>query len=139
MEILNLYFASFRPLFEVTIDNTALSGAERIKRLIDGLIESINDGSWAGCLLGNFALDVAPSSEVIRASVNKHFAEWETKMRRAILAGQSDGTVSSSLAPDDAAAWFVAAWEGAVLRAKALRDPAPLLQFRRAARIQFIK
>lgn len=138
VEILDRYFEGLSPLFEATIDNAKLSGAERLKRLIDGLIEAMSDGSWGGCLLGNFAMDVAPNSELVRNRVNALFAAWEAKLRTAIAAGQSDGSIATDLSPDDAAAWFVTAWEGAVMRSKALRDPAPFHQFRRSALTQFM-
>lgn len=131
-EILANYFAGFTPLFEATLLNDELAGAERLRRLVDGFIAFMKAEDYRGCLMGGLALDASGESQAIATALNVNFQTWQSLLRQAIAAGQADGSLSAALSADDAASLLISAFEGAALRARALRGPQPLQEFKRA-------
>jgi TetR/AcrR family transcriptional repressor of nem operon len=86
-------------------------------------------GFDAGCMLGNLAAEAAPLSPPIRAQVAALFAHWTRALAAAIEAGRADGSLRPTLPAETLASFLVAAWEGAVQRAKADQDEAPFDAF----------
>lgn len=102
---------------------------------------SLRDGR--GCLLVNSALEVAPHDAELRAAISRRLGELEAFLRGRLAAGQRDGSIAATHAPDDLARLLLAAVlglrvlarsrpdralvEGAVRQALALLDvPTPL-------------
>ncbi|MCI4663428.1 MAG: TetR/AcrR family transcriptional regulator [Neomegalonema sp.] len=133
IEVLRAYFNAFGDSLDQTLGNAAIPPKQRFEQLIDSLVALFSSNGWTGCLLGNLALDASPTSEAIRTEVNSLFETWRRRLRDSFAAGQTEGAVRTDLSPEDVAGWFISAWEGAVLRSKALRGPEPLLEFKRTA------
>jgi TetR/AcrR family transcriptional repressor of nem operon len=82
-------------------------------------------GDTFGCLLGNFAAEVAADNPTIRESIDTAFQAWADLLAAAI-------TEARPMSPHDAAGraqLLIDAWEGALLRAKATANPTPLDAF----------
>jgi TetR/AcrR family transcriptional repressor of nem operon len=82
-----------------------------------------------GCLIGNFSAELAGDSRLVRDRLGSVFAAWTSLLSRCIREAQAAGEIRAGLDPDTIAAFLIDAFEGAVLRAKVERDPAPLLRF----------
>jgi TetR/AcrR family transcriptional repressor of nem operon len=79
-----------------------------------------------GCLLGNLAAEVAGTNRRLAHVVGGGLNTWVAVLAQAIEQARAVGTISLAIDPLSAAGLLVDAWEGAVLRAKALGDPASL-------------
>lgn len=130
---LDYFFDAFQPVFDTVLDNTALSGRERVEGFVAGLVRGVSDSGFHGCLLGNMALDAAGENEALRAAINRRFAVWQRHIGAAVAAGQADGSLSDRLPADLAAGWILSAFEGAALRSRAERGPRALEEFQSAA------
>lgn len=129
--ILSRYFETFEEVLVSAFSNDAADGFGRLENFVELIISFILETEFCGCLLGNFAFEASGHSERLRVNVDAFFGRWQTGLRDAFAAGQSDGSLTSVLAPEDMAALFISTWEGAVLRARVSRDPAHLQQFKR--------
>jgi TetR/AcrR family transcriptional repressor of nem operon len=77
---------------------------EAIAAFFEEIIErSLNDKERKGCMLVNSALELAPHDRTFKRVVAGVFVEVETFFRRCAVAGQTDGTISTSQSPDDLA------------------------------------
>jgi TetR/AcrR family transcriptional repressor of nem operon len=83
----------------------------------------------AGCLIGNFAAELAGDSRLVRDRLGAVFAAWTNLVSRCIREAQAGGELHAGGDPDTVAAFLIDAYEGAVLRSKVDRDPAALLRF----------
>lgn len=128
------FFGAFQPVFDDVLNNEALSGNERVSGFADALVSAIRASDYAGCLMGNLAVDASLDSEMVREAIVRRFASWQEQLANAFAAGQADGTVSKRLPPDLAAGWIISAFEGAALRARVERGPRPLVEFSDATR-----
>ena len=83
----------------------------------------------AGCMLGNFSTELSNQSPAIRQTARQSFASMCAMLEEVIAQGQRDGSIDSGQPARELANFTADAWQGAVLRAKAEKDRAPLDRF----------
>ena len=86
-------------------------------------------GFDAGCMLGNFSTELSNQSPAIRHTARQSFASMSAMLEEIITQGQHDGSIAGDRPARELANFTVDAWQGAVLRAKAEKDRAPLDRF----------
>jgi TetR/AcrR family transcriptional repressor of nem operon len=133
-EVLDRYFDHVRGLVAQALGDASLSPRERLKRYLDIITERLAaDEFRRGCLIGDFSLEAAPQSEMMRERLAAIFVEWRAPFAACIAEAQGAGEIESTFAPDDLAEFLLASWEGAILRMKVVRGPEPLERFKRIA------
>jgi TetR/AcrR family transcriptional repressor of nem operon len=120
-EVLDLYFGDLRRLV-----------AERLRRYLDIIIDQLAATKFTrGCLIGDFSLEAAPQSELLRRRLAEIFAEWRAPFAACIAEGQGMGEIVATFAPEDLAEFLLSSWEGAIMRVKVERNAEPLERFKR--------
>jgi TetR/AcrR family transcriptional regulator, transcriptional repressor for nem operon len=67
---------------------------EAVRQFIGDVVErSLNDTERRGCFLINSALEVAPHDPELAEEISKRLGEIEGFFRRAVAAGQADGSI----------------------------------------------
>jgi TetR/AcrR family transcriptional regulator, transcriptional repressor for nem operon len=104
---------------------------ERITRFFHALADEHEAGDFLlGCLIGNLSLELAGSSEPVRAELVSILDGWNKALTACVRSGQGQaGGVRADLAAADLAALLIEAWEGAALRGKVTRSRAPYDRF----------
>jgi len=134
LEVLDDYFGHTRRLVEEALGDRALSPRARLQCYLEIVTDRLAaDGFVRGCLIGDFSLETPQISEPLRQRLTEIYAEWIRPFAACIAEAQRAGEIGSQFAPDDLAEFLLSSWEGAILRMKVERDPAPLLRFRRIA------
>jgi TetR/AcrR family transcriptional repressor of nem operon len=82
-----------------------------------------------GCLIGNMSAEQADHSEVIRAVVKDALAAWSDSITESIKDAQAVGEVAADIDAARLGRFVLNAWEGALIRAKAVRGAEPLDDF----------
>jgi TetR/AcrR family transcriptional repressor of lmrAB and yxaGH operons len=99
---------------------------ESLTRLVDGLAAGLEASGYAdGCPIATVALEAAGTSEPIRAAAADAFDSWLHALRARLLAAGLDEETAGRRAM-----LVLAAIEGALILARAQRDPAPLTAVR---------
>ncbi len=83
----------------------------------------------AGCMLGNFSTELSNQSPAIRRQAQQSFGSLSAMLEQVIAQGQRDGSIASTRPAGELANFAADAWQGAVLRAKAEKNRAPLDRF----------
>jgi TetR/AcrR family transcriptional repressor of nem operon len=139
-EVLDRYFDHVKRLVAQALDDKKLSPRERLRRYLDIISERLAMDDFArGCLIGDFSLEAAPLSELLRERLVTIFAEWRVPFAACIAEAQAAGEIATTFTPDDLAEFLLDSWEGAILRMKVERGPAPLERFKRIAFATFFK
>jgi TetR/AcrR family transcriptional repressor of nem operon len=134
LEVLDDYFAHTRGLVAEALGDTSQSPRARLRRYLEIVTDRLAaDGFTRGCLIGDFSLETSQVSEPLRQRLSEIYAEWLRPFAACIAEAQRAGEISDRFAPDDLADFLISSWEGAILRMKVERDPAPLDRFRRIA------
>jgi TetR/AcrR family transcriptional regulator, transcriptional repressor for nem operon len=91
----------------------------------------LEDAQWnRGCLIGDFSLEAASQSELLRQRLETIFQEWRVPFASCIAEAQTAGEIDSTFNAMDLAEFLLASWEGAILRMKVERGPAALDRFK---------
>ncbi|CAM5207680.1 Transcriptional regulator, TetR family OS=Bosea thiooxidans OX=53254 GN=SAMN05660750_03394 PE=4 SV=1 [Bosea thiooxidans] len=132
--MLDDYFAHTTKLVEQALGDASLAPRERLLRYLEIITARLAaDDFTRGCLIGDFSLETAQASELLRQRLAEIFADWLKPFAACIAAAQQAGTIPARFAPDDLAEFLLASWQGAILRMKVERSRAPLDRFRRIA------
>jgi TetR/AcrR family transcriptional repressor of nem operon len=134
LEVLDDYFDHTRKLVDEALGDRSRSPRERLRRYLDIVTDRFaSDQFTRGCLIGDFSLETSQVSEPLRQRLREIYAEWLRPFAACIAEAQSAGEISDRFPPEDLADFLLSSWEGAILRMKVERDPAPLDRFRRIA------
>ena len=103
---------------------------ERIRAYFEAVIEqNVSCGVRKGCLLGNFATELAPHSTEIANAVTDALDNWSVAIARALAQAQEAGELSKDADVEALGRYLVDGYEGAAARAKLIGDRAPMDEF----------
>ncbi|MEV7973257.1 TetR/AcrR family transcriptional regulator [Cellulomonas sp. NPDC089187] len=103
------YITSVRAQQAAILEDTELSGADRLRSLIDAVIREEEDaaerGHAAGCMVVHSFMnpDLRERDERIQAMLDHDLRQRTDLLVAAIRAGQADGSLSGAVSPLDAA------------------------------------
>ena len=75
-----------------------------------------------GCPLNNLAQEMAPVDEGFRIRIENLYRDWRRGLAKALRNGQHAGSIDTAIEVDNAAAFIIAALEGAFSQAKNAQD-----------------
>jgi TetR/AcrR family transcriptional regulator, transcriptional repressor for nem operon len=131
-EVLDRYFEDLKRLVATTLRDSTRTPRERLRRYLDIITSRLAGAEFGrGCLIGDFSLEAAPQSEMLRTRLAEIFAEWRSPFAACIAEGQGVGEIARTFAPEDLAEFLLSSWEGAILRMKVERNAEPLDRFKR--------
>ena len=124
--ILTEYWDSVVAAYGPVLSERGKSPRLRIARYFEGLAEFHLRHRYAvGCLIGNMALEVTPTSEDVRIKLGAIYREWSNALSECLREAQACGELSTDRDPGQLAAAMIDAFEGAVMRSKVERSRAP--------------
>ncbi|HKQ12421.1 MAG TPA: TetR family transcriptional regulator C-terminal domain-containing protein [Steroidobacteraceae bacterium] len=133
-EVLDLYFEHVKTIVKETLQDESRTPLERLRRYLDAITKRLKaDGFTRGCLIGDFSVEVAQQSEMLRTRLQEIYAEWLEPFAACIAEAQAAGELAKDFKPLDLADFLISSWEGAILRMKVERSAAPLERFKRIA------
>jgi TetR/AcrR family transcriptional regulator, transcriptional repressor for nem operon len=103
---------------------------ERIRRYFEAVIEqNVSCGVRKGCLLGNFATELAPHSTEIANAVTEALDNWSAAVSAVLRQAQEAGQLAEGADVEALGRYLVDGYEGAATRAKLIGDRAPMDEF----------
>lgn len=110
--------------------DTSVPPVERMRRHFAHLLADLERFDYArGCMFGNFAAELSTQIPAIRDDVAARLGTWETLLAKVLDEARAAGALVSPVESATLARFLVSAWEGAAMRAKAVRGSAPLDDF----------
>lgn len=86
-------------------------------------------GFRRGCLIGNMGQELGAGHEGFRVRLDQVFSDWQRRVATCLEAAKAAGQLAPEADCQRLAAFFWIGWEGAVLRAKLMRNDGPLELF----------
>jgi TetR/AcrR family transcriptional repressor of nem operon len=131
-EVLDRFFAKTSGFVRQALDDKSLTPRQRLKRYLDIISGELKSDDWnRGCLIGDFSLQTSSESEPLRHRLEAIFQEWRVPFAACIAEAQEAGEIDATFAPMELAEFLLASWEGAILRMRVERGPAPLDRFKK--------
>ena len=126
LQVIDLYMQDVHAGLAQCLGDTTRAPLERIRLFFEASEEKYRQQGYLGCLLGGLGQELSGINEVFRRKVEQCLDA---------IAGQLSGCLREAVArrdlppgvdPDKLAELLVNCWEGAALRTRLRRDPAPL-------------
>lgn len=128
LQAVDLYMAGVHQVLDQTLADASMPPLSRIRRFFAEVQESYRGEGYLGCLLGGLGQELSGVSEVFRRKVDHCLSSIAGRLavclEQAVVAGQ----LPADTDPQAMADLLVDCWEGAALRTRLRRDPAPLGQ-----------
>jgi TetR/AcrR family transcriptional repressor of nem operon len=132
--VLSHYFGYVQGLVREALEDKSLAPRTRLKRYLDIITTRLEADRWTrGCLIGDLSLEASGQSEVLRKRLATIYEEWRAPFAACIAEAQATGEIAATFDPTDLAEFLLASWQGAMLRMKVERGPAPLERFKKIA------
>jgi TetR/AcrR family transcriptional regulator, transcriptional repressor for nem operon len=126
LQAIDVYAAKVYATLEVCLGDERRAPLERVRGFFEAARESYRAQGYLGCLLGALGQELAGADEVFRLRIERCLAHVAARiaacLREAHAAGELPPETDCALMAD----MLVDAWEGAALRSRLRRDPAPL-------------
>jgi TetR/AcrR family transcriptional repressor of nem operon len=130
-EVIDAYFERGQAKLHQILENSDLPPLARLEAYFDDRIDAFRATTFAkGCLLGNVSAEVADHSALMRARLVAHFDAWGRYFEACITEAQQQGALGDQFPAALLARFVLNSWEGALLRMRAEKSDAPLLEFK---------
>ena len=131
LEVVRRYYAAHDHRLAALAGATERSALERLRAYFDYLLAIAERAApdTRGCLLGMLALEMAGSSEPVRALVDDCFTRWQARVAELLRQAQDAGELGGEPDVQRLAGMLLQGWEGALMRARVSQDPEGLHDF----------
>lgn len=139
LQAIDLYMREVHAGLDHCLGDESLPPLQRVRRFFELTEEKYRSEGYLGCLLGGLGQELSGISEVFRRKVEECFAEIESRMAACLEEAIRHGDLPKHTSAPRLAKLLINCWEGAALRSRLLKDPAPMREmldfyFRAAAR-----
>jgi len=105
----------------------------RVARFMDDRIGLLNQHACSsGCLMGELGQEMAAQNEAFRLRIDRAMQAWRRHFAACFEEARLAGQLPVESDPERLADLLQIGWQGALLRAKIARAPAPMVAFRDA-------
>jgi TetR/AcrR family transcriptional repressor of nem operon len=128
LQAIDLYMAGVHGGLDLCVGDQSLAPLDRIRRFFAMTEEKYREEGYLGCLLGGLGQELSGVSDAFRDKVEWCFSEIARRLRGCLDEAVTRGDLAASTDTREMAELLVNCWEGAALRTRIRRDPAPLRQ-----------
>lgn len=126
LQAIDLYMAEVHAGLDYCLGDMTRSPLERVRYFFELSEEKYRTEGYLGCLLGGLGQELSGVSEVFRHKVEACFAEIANRVAGCLEEAVENGELPDTTDTQEMAELLVNCWEGAALRTRLRRDPAPL-------------
>ncbi|ALK30743.1 TetR/AcrR family transcriptional regulator [Burkholderia plantarii] len=129
-ELMDAYDAYFAAKLDHWLLDASRPALARLAAFVDDAKAGMARHDFTrGCLIGNLGLEVGALPDGFREALERIFAGWQARIARCLRDAQHERVLAADADLDALAAFFWIGWEGAVLRARLVRNATPLDTF----------
>lgn len=128
LQAIDLYMTGVHAALDACLDDRSLPPLRRVRRFFEMVEESYRDEGYLGCLLGGLGQELSGISDAFRAKVEQCISAIARRLGTCLDEAVRQGDLPAGTNPQAMAELLVNCWEGAALRSRLRRDPAPLGQ-----------
>ncbi len=130
LAVLESYAQYFAQRLDRWLLDESLSPMERLAGFVQHSKVSMARHEYRrGCLVGNLGQEVSVLPEGFRDALERTFMDWQGRLRACFEAAIQAGELPPDADCSELAAYFWIGWEGAVLRARLVKNDGPLNTF----------
>jgi TetR/AcrR family transcriptional regulator, transcriptional repressor for nem operon len=126
LQVIDLYMVEVHAGLDASLGDTTLQPLERVRRFFELSQEKYSKDGYLGCMLGGLGQELSGASEVFRERIESCFSVVAGRIAGCLEEARRQGDLPAHADPRSLANLLLNCWEGAALRSRLWRDPAPL-------------
>jgi TetR/AcrR family transcriptional repressor of nem operon len=126
LQVIDAYISKVHATLDACVGDQSLAPLERIRAFFRQVEESYRRDGYLGCLMGGLGQELSGVNDTFRAKIDWCFSSIAEKLRACLEEAKREGVVSPGCDTVTMANLLVDCWEGAALRSRLKRSPAPL-------------
>ena len=127
LQVIDLYMEEVHRGLDTCLGDTRVPPLRRVRGFFEATVEKYRSEGYLGCLLGGLGQELSGISESFRSKVEQCFDAIAGRIAATLQEAIDQGDLSPRTDPRTMAELLVNCWEGAALRTRLRRDPAPLM------------
>ncbi|MFW6076534.1 MAG: TetR family transcriptional regulator C-terminal domain-containing protein, partial [Hyphomicrobiales bacterium] len=126
LQVIDRYMVEVHKGLDASLGDTTLPPLDRVRKFFELTREKYRGEGFLGCMLGGVGQELAGVSELFRTRIEGCFAEIARRIAGCLEDARRNGDLAPDADPQVMANLVLSCWEGAALRSRLQRDPAPL-------------
>jgi TetR/AcrR family transcriptional regulator, transcriptional repressor for nem operon len=126
LQVVDLYMAGVHAGLDACLADTNLQPLDRMRAFFEATQEKYRTEGYLGCLLGGLGQELSGVSEAFSSKIEECFNALARKLGACLEEARRQGQLPTETDTRRMADVLVDCWEGAALRTRLRRDPAPL-------------
>lgn len=126
LNVVNAYIADVHTGLDECVQDRTRAPLDRVRHFFELTQRSYEKDGYMGCLMGGLGQELSGVSEVFRAKIEWCFSSIAERLELCLEEAKQQGDIPASCDIRQMANLLVDCWEGAALRSRLRRNPAPL-------------
>lgn len=126
LEVVDEYMRNVHAGLDACLGDETVPPLERVRGFFVASQDKYRQEGYMGCLLGGLGQELSGVSDVFRGKIDWCFAEIAARIAGCLEEAREQGDLPAGSDVKKLARLLVDCWEGAALRSRLWRDPAPL-------------
>jgi TetR/AcrR family transcriptional regulator, transcriptional repressor for nem operon len=126
LQVIDRYMLEVHQGLELALQDPALQPLERARRFFELSQEKYRRDGYLGCMLGALGQELSGINPTFARKIESCFSVVTRHIAECLEQARQQGQLAHDVDPVEMANLLLNCWEGAALRSRLLRDPAPL-------------
>ena len=126
LQVIDAYVADVHAVLDTCVSDQSVPPLDRIRSFFRNVEGSYEREGYLGCLMGGLGQELSGVSDTFRQKIEWCFSSIADRLQLCLDAAKTAGTIRSDCDTRELAELLVNCWEGAALRSRLKRSPAPL-------------
>jgi len=126
LQVVDRYMDAVHAGLDAVLTDASRPPLDRVRAFFEGVRESYASEGYLGCLLGQLGQELAGVSPVFRAKIEGCLGTVASRIGNCLAEAVRGGDLPADTDPRVLGQVLVNCWEGAALRSRLRRSPAPL-------------
>lgn len=126
LQVVDRYMVEVHDGLDQTIGDRSLPPLDRVRKFFESTRDKYHEDGYLGCMLGGLGQELSGVSPIFQVKIEACLNAIASRIATCMEQAQAEGDLRPDADPRQMANLVVDCWEGAALRSRLWRDPAPL-------------
>lgn len=126
LQVVDRYMDAVHEGLDASLGDRSLAPLSRVRKFFESTRDKYHEDGYLGCMLGGLGQELSGVSPIFQERIETCLGTIADRIAFCMEEAQSSGDLPPDADPRHMANLIVNCWEGAALRSRLLRDPAPL-------------